>query len=507
MASSSVWELLDGLEAQLLHTLRQHSQTILSTTNALLTPQPEPTTPLATITTTSNTNNTNKAAILILIPAIYLTLHTTHYQRFLNTHPRIASYLPPSLRRTPPRRKHELLIILGADPGTLAEQLALHLALQATPLIATVSSPEMVPSLEAAAMGWLKPLVLDPRAPQASLKPFRRALAASLALRFPLAHAPSTFAHHPAQKHALVGLINCLPLPNSNTTPIRPLEALPSLDPHFQAVVGLSLDILKTLLPIIRNSLEKLGAQDAFILTLFPAKNSTLALPYLASSLIANQALETLMVTLRREIAISDSASRGKIRIVNERIGTFRTSSGGPAAREAGPPSLPGHLHPLYARSMARRIGLGPSPPLCGTQLAVGAESWTYLLLHRLVPAVCVDRWLVLVETLHHWVRGWLFCNEHPSLTIDRLVEKPLPSSSSPVPPALQDDSHPETPQPTDNRSADLAPTDSQQLALETGSVVHHAGPAELPPADPSTPESGSLAHSFVGSELDWNQP
>ncbi|WAR56281.1 hypothetical protein PtB15_7B127 [Puccinia triticina] len=500
MASSSVWELLDGLEAQLLHTLRQHSQTILSTTNALLTPQPEPTTPLATITTTSNTNNTNKAAILILIPAIYLTLHTTHYQRFLNTHPRIASYLPPSLRRTPPRRKHELLIILGADPGTLAEQLALHLALQATPLIATVSSPEMVPSLEAAAMGWLKPLVLDPRAPQASLKPFRRALAASLALRFPLAHAPSTFAHHPAQKHALVGLINCLPLPNSNTTPIRPLEALPSLDPHFQAVVGLSLDILKSLLPIIRNSLEKLGAQDAFILTLFPAKNSTLALPYLASSLIANQALETLMVTLRREIAISDSASRGKIRIVNERIGTFRTSSGGPAAREAGPPSLPGHLHPLYARSMARRIGLvglgdhptaapagsplalllrrvdrivqGPSPPLCGTQLAVGAESWTYLLLHRLVPAVCVDRWLVLVETLHHW-----------------------------------DDSHPETPQPTDNRSADLAPTDSQQLALETGSVVHHAGPAELPPADPSTPESGSLAHSFVGSELDWNQP
>jgi len=211
----------------------------------------------------------------------------------------------------------ELLVVLGADPGTAGHQLALHLAQLGYAVIASVSDAEMVSGLELEGLGWLKPLVLDPMEPQQT-STFTRALAASLRIRFPLS--PSTadnnVFHTTIHQPALVGLINCLPI--SLPDLLRPVEALAVHDhliARIHAVAGVSLDIIKIVLPIMRNSIEKFGAEDGLILTLFPTKNSSLALPYLGSSLVANQALESLMVTLRREMRISDSGSGSKIRV------------------------------------------------------------------------------------------------------------------------------------------------------------------------------------------------
>ncbi|EFP75908.1 uncharacterized protein PGTG_01239 [Puccinia graminis f. sp. tritici CRL 75-36-700-3] len=506
-SEQSIWELLDSLEHQLIQSLNQHIlPQIIKTSNQLINSLPTQLIPNSLLITSNQQNpiqqtiqqqqplTKNKRAqlkptiiiILSSILAIRLIISTTYYQQFIHQHPTLLNYLPsiltPTRKRKPLSRNHhhhhgqeggplELIIILGAEPGTLGEQLALHLAQRGMAVIASVSSPEMVARIELEGAGWIKALVLDPQEPHTSIKPFTRSLTVSLGLRFPLAASPNTFINPPAttttttaNHNSLVGLINCLPL--SLPDDLRPIEALDlhsQLLGRFNSLVSTSLDLLKIILPILRNSIEKFGADDGLILTLFPTKNTSLALPYLGSSLIANQALESLMVTLRREIAISDSGSRGKLRIVNERIGTFRGGSiPTNVCTTSRGASLPTHLHPIYARSMARRIGLvglgtcailptsgGPrGSPISqflrrverilegahGSRGVVGSETCRYILLQNLFPESWVDRWLALVETLNRWIRSRLVAEvdlaESPQ-TLERFVEKRIPSAQS----------------------------------------------------------------------------
>jgi len=450
----------------------------------------------------------------------------------------------------------ELLVVLGADPGTAGHQLALHLAQLGYAVIASVSDAEMVSGLELEGLGWLKPLVLDPMEPQQT-STFTRALAASLRIRFPLS--PSTadnVFHTTIHQPALVGLINCLPI--SLPDLLRPVEALAVHDhliARIHAVAGVSLDIIKIVLPIMRNSIEKFGAEDGLILTLFPTKNSSLALPYLGSSLVANQALESLMVTLRREMRISDSGSGSKIRVVNERIGTFRAARNNRSESRGETASLPVHLHGIYARSMSRRMGIVGLPttgslpttglqgsPLSqlmrrvekivegrrvrtGSRTAVGAETWRYMLVDRLVPPSWVDRWLALVERLNGWVRAKVIsevdleCKEN----LERMVQKRQFSAQSrwkdslffdgnlPVFPEGEIEIAMDPPPPPPHNLPPVGPDppvepSPDDILLETGSVIDHGPQHDDPSSAVPHDEHEALQDSFVGSEIDWKE-
>ncbi|KAA1071405.1 hypothetical protein PGT21_006146 [Puccinia graminis f. sp. tritici] len=601
-SEQSIWELLDSLEHQLIQSLNQHIlPQIIQTSNQLINSLPTQLIPNSLLISsnpiqqtiqqqqqqplTSKKRAPLKPTIIIILSsilAIRIITSTTYYQQFIHQHPSLLNYLPsiltPTRKRKPLSRNHhhgqeegplELIIILGAEPGTLGEQLALHLAQRGMAVIASVSSPEMVARIELEGAGWIKALVLDPQEPHTSIKPFTRSLTVSLGLRFPLAASPNTFINPPAtttNHNSLVGLINCLPL--SLPDDLRPIEALDlhsQLLGRFNSLVSTTLDLLKIILPILRNSIEKFGADDGLILTLFPTKNTSLALPYLGSSLIANQALETLMVTLRREIAISDSGSRGKLRIVNERIGTFRGGSIPTNDRTTSRgASLPTHLHPIYARSMARRIGLvglgtcailptsgGPrGSPISqflrrverilegahGSRGLVGSETWRYILLQNLFPESWLDRWLALVETLNRWIRNRLVAEvdlaESPQ-TLERFVEKRIPSTQSDWKLSLFSDHHlPQQqeeqeegqPRPVEEEEKITAVEQAEELvendemvSVETGSIVDKGEAIGCPsdPPDRSNPGSAdeadelhdpSLKDSFVGSEIDWKE-
>ncbi|PLW41109.1 hypothetical protein PCASD_11840 [Puccinia coronata f. sp. avenae] len=190
------------------------------------------------------------------------------------------NWKPTSVWKTP-NKGPELLTLLGDNPGTLGHQLALHLTQLGYVVIATVSSPNMVAGLELEGIGWRKALVLNPLAPQTST--FTRTLAASMSPRFPLSASAETFTHTIHQL-PLIGLINCLPvlLPDD----LRPVKAL-AVDQHLiaciHAIAGVILEVIKVVLPMIRNSIEKFGEEDSLILTLFLTKNTSLALPYLGT--------------------------------------------------------------------------------------------------------------------------------------------------------------------------------------------------------------------------------
>ncbi|KNZ56051.1 hypothetical protein VP01_2508g4 [Puccinia sorghi] len=640
--SQSIWEILDALEEKLIHSINQNTQLILpqiiEKSNQLIQTIPADLLQIYNPFTTSNSNNiiTNKDIVLshgiaaptaidlsstnkytsklfrprnLLITsgvllsstlAVRSLVQTSYYEEFVRSHPTLLQYLPRLLRPTSRRRRRkdrrqghsteegdmaapELLVVLGADPGTAGHQLALHLAQLGYAVIASVSDAEMVSGLELEGLGWLKPLVLDPMEPQTSA--FTRALAASLRIRFPLSRSiPGTVFHTTIHQPALVGLINCLPI--SLPDLLRPVEALAVHDhliARIHAVVGVSLDVIKIVLPIMRNSIEKFGAEDGLILTLckyslkthltsrslikktdcflflwlVPTKNSSLALPYLGSSLVANQALESLMVTLRREMRISDSGSGSRIRVVNERIGTFRPVQNYRNESRGETASLPVHLHGIYARSMSRRMGLVGLPttgclpttglqgsPLSqlmrrvekivegrrvgtGSRTAVGAETWRYMLVDRLVPPSWVDRWLALVERLNGWVRAKVIsevdleCQEN----LERMVEKRQFSAQShwknslfvdgnlavfpegeiefvmdhPLPPP--DNPSPVAPDPP------VEPADSpDDIRVETGSVIDHGPQHDDPPSAIPNDEQEALQDSFVGSEIDWKE-
>ncbi|PLW58218.1 hypothetical protein PCANC_00814 [Puccinia coronata f. sp. avenae] len=609
---SSIWDLLESIESKVIQSIQENTQLILpqliDKSNQLIQAIPNPAHLIQNHINPSSNNNSsgsNPTSIVqsdhpparllvsktysfkltiprtvIILSGVLLSstlaahywVQTSHFEKLVRAHPTLLNYLPRSIRPSSRRRRRllnrhrhsidkesppELLILLGADPGTLGHQLALHLTQLGYVVFATVSSPDMVSGLELEGLGWLKALVLDPLAPQTSA--FTRALAASLSLRFPLTASAETFTHTIHQL-PLVGLINCLPV--SLPDDLRPVEAL-AVDQHLiariHAIAGVSLEVIKVVLPMVRNSIEKFGAEDGLILTLFPTKNTSLALPYLGSSLVANQTLESLMVTLRREIKISESTSRRTIRVVNERIGTFRSSAHFGSYTRAKMPSLPVHLHPIYARSMSRRIGLVGLPttgylpatastgsPLSqlmrrvekivhapgvrtGSRVAVGAETWTYMLVDRLVPPSWVDRWLCLVERLNGWMRakvmsevdleskenlermiekrqlsaqsGWkdallsgAYHHHHPQVEIEVGADTPSVPSPEGPPPAADPAEAPAADQP-----------DPDDTLMETGSVVDKGTEAENE-APPAPDDQGSLQGSFVGSEIDWKE-
>ncbi|EGG12959.1 uncharacterized protein MELLADRAFT_76385 [Melampsora larici-populina 98AG31] len=503
--------------------------------------------------------------------ALRLLVSSDSFQHFLQDHPNLRSTLPRILRTRRKKTSHiirprystggktrlEAIIVLCADPGTIGSQLAIELASVGYIVIASVSDPVHVSSLERDGLGWIKALVLDPTRPE--LAPaFTRSLASALSLRFPLHSAGDAFMGDGSHS-ALVGMVNCFPISNlDELRPVETMEPTTELIPHLASTVGISLEVVKVVLPMMRNSIEKSGGEDGVILTLFPTKTSSVALPYLSSSVIVNQALETLMTTLRREILICDSPSKQQIRIINERIGLFKPPSHFPRTISALP-TLPAHLHPIYAPSLSRRLGFLAIPTsslsvhsLNGTPLSnlfqrvknilqspsinhgsftsTGKQVMIYKTIGSFIPDSLIELWLRIVERMNGWVRrkvsneidlessetleqvigkrdfslgsGWknkVFNGIGVEKEIEEIVEAPAVVETTEVVEAPEVVETPETVEP----SAPSAPSEAPEAAEETAPEPTPDEPAPAEPAPVETEESPSDTNLETGSCVD----
>ncbi|PLW09629.1 hypothetical protein PCASD_22555 [Puccinia coronata f. sp. avenae] len=135
-----------------------------------------------------------------------------------------------------------------------------------------------------------------------------------------------------------------------------------------------------------------------------------------------------------------------------------------------------------------------------GSWVAVGAETWTYMLVDRLVPLSWVNRWLCLVEQLNGWMRAKVMSDldlesNHPQVEIEVSADPPSMLSSKGPPPAAD---------PVDAPAAKQA--DPDDTLMETGNVVDK-GP-EAKNKGPAAPDNQGLLNqgSFVGSKIDWKE-
>lgn len=509
--------------------------------------------------------NSHHLILLLLLPPLYLAsklsinylLRSYHLHRFISSHPTISSYLIPNsisslitrpITRSSSSSHPQIIIILGADPGSVGHLIALHLSQIGLTVIASVSCFEFVDSLTNHGSGFIKPLVFD--SSLAQIHAFNRSLAACLDL-----YSPSSSSFHPPNPHLLpppplLALINCLPISSSHLP--RPIESI-DLDHHLllaiRSLLAPSLEVIKFILPIMRHSIQSAHhSHHPLILTLFPTKTNSVSLPYLGPSTIANQALETLMSTLRREILISNSNSPRSIRIINERIGSFRPSphlSTKPIV-DHPPASLPTHLHPIYAPSLSRRLGLFNAPSITitaglpilsisgsplsqliqrvqhliespsitsGSSLSAGREVWKFKLIESIVPDWLLDRWLTLAESLNGWVRRQLISeiDLESDENLERVIQKRQLSSQSGWKHRFFIPSHPDlhhpsgrAPSPEDQNQEELVEADTTIVKIEsvepegfdrssaeeelesveeTGSVIDR-GPPESEPVD-----------------------
>ncbi|MBW0521519.1 hypothetical protein O181_061234 [Austropuccinia psidii MF-1] len=466
-------------------------------------------------------------------------ISSKHYHQFIQLHPNLRRSLPDFLKPKSklsklinrPRyssggsTRLEAIIILGADPGSAGYQIAIHLAQLGFIVIASVSKIEHVSILELEGLGWIKVLVLDPSTSQTRL--FNRSLAASLSLRFPLNSVGDVFVSNINQP-SLVGMINCLPICFADD--LKPVECIDFEDElmsKINKIAGTSLEVVKVVLPMIRNSLEKFQSQDGLILTLFPTKTTSVSLPYISTSLIANQTLENLMTTLRREIMISNSNQKSLIRIINEKIGLFRPSThfSPTPIHSPRPPTLPVHLHSIYAPSLSRRVAFLSLPTtnlpilstngsplshlICrvqtilqspgitsGSAISIGNEVWKYSLIRSLVPNRAVEAWLKLVERMNGWVRQKVVSEVdlESQENLERVIGKRNFSTQSHWK-ANVFSGQMTTLEQTAFKE-ELA-TDSSEItpdvtSLETGSCIDKG--------------EEQMQESFVGSEIDWKE-
>ncbi|PLW51643.1 hypothetical protein PCASD_00557 [Puccinia coronata f. sp. avenae] len=352
------------------------------------------------------------------------------------------NWKPTSVWKTP-NEGPELLTLLGANPGTLGHQLTLHLTQLGYVVIATVSSPDMVAGLELEGLGWRKALVLDPLAPQTSA--FTHTLAASMSSRFPLSASAKTFTHTIHQL-PLVGLINCLPV--SLPDDLRPVEAL-AVDQHL------------------------------------------IARPLL----VPDQKYESRS-TLPRKLACGQPDAResdGHALTGDQDLGIDKPAHdpGGEQADWDGCFPATALTGSPLSQLMRRVEKIVHTTGVCtGSRVAVGAETWTYMLVDRLVPPSWVDRWLCLVERLNGWMRAKVMSDldlesNHPQVEIKVSADPPsMPSSEGPPPAA----------DPVDAPAAKQA--DPEDTLMETVNVVDKGPEAEK--EGPAAPDNqGSLQGSF----------
>lgn len=211
----------------------------------------------------------------------------------------------------------------------------------------------------------------------ASTTSFVRSLSTALSLRYPLKSAGDPFNHTSGSISGLQlsSVVNCLPISSAPATP-QPFEALASdaVLGTLNALVHTPLNLLKSLLPLLRASHDPSGS-PATIITCLPAAERYLGTPFSGSEGalrgIASNSLAQAMDVMRREISVVQSSSKRPISIVNLDVGFLQrlSKSGKKHSRGVPMPSkastvtaqdvergLPSHLRSIYAPALISNI-------------------------------------------------------------------------------------------------------------------------------------------------------
>lgn len=253
-----------------------------------------------------------------------------------------------------------------------------------------------------------------------------------------------------------------------------------------------------------------------------PSATTSLSLPFHSVSSLANQALDSLMTSLRREIAAAEpTTTSGRVRVITDRVGDFRPTRDRSVDGETTI-GLTHHLHTLYAPALARRLppaSSGTSSPrhrsssaqipalarLSSRVLSIlldprprplprasgGPGSWTYRVVGWL-PNIFVDTWLLAVEGVARWAARHDDSTASAASRIEVLRPQGAGSAKRPLP----------------------TPPIVRPGSSNTGSSSEASGdeafkrPHSLPGTNGGDSSEGeqpaSMAESFVGSEEDW---
>ncbi|KAF8512265.1 hypothetical protein JB92DRAFT_2929424 [Gautieria morchelliformis] len=214
-------------------------------------------------------------------------------------------------RKDMSKERREVVVVLGADHPF---GLPLVLGLEATGyiVIASVSNPDAVDTLEAKSKGYIRVLVLDPREPQ-TVPYFLRSLQSSLSLRFP-ANSPgdpylssSASPHTRPYIHALVSLLSLIPTPSP--APVESLSLTDSYLPHVIRTHITPLRVIQALLPLLRRGsrFPGEGTTRKSIVVCVPAVAARVGVAFASEEAMSAAATVRAIDVLRRELRASAS--------------------------------------------------------------------------------------------------------------------------------------------------------------------------------------------------------
>ncbi|KAH9483940.1 hypothetical protein JR316_0003418 [Psilocybe cubensis] len=226
--------------------------------------------------------------------------------------------------------RRQIVVVLGGDTP-YALPLIIDLEKKGYIVIASVSTPEAVDTLEASCQGYVKAHVLDPFEP-ATVPIFLRSLSASLSRKFPIKAAGDPYASPSSLPyiHSIISLLTLsAPVPAVNA-PLEHISLRDTYLPYLTATQITPLQVIQALLPLLRTvSARSRDKGKKSIIVCLPATDARVGLPF--ASVQAMSAAATLrgVEILRREIRIASmtekSDSMQNINVVVVDVGTFNT--------------------------------------------------------------------------------------------------------------------------------------------------------------------------------------
>lgn len=219
--------------------------------------------------------------------------------------------------------RKQVVVVLGGDTR-LALPLILDLEKKGYIVIASVSSPESVETLEGKCQGYVRALVLNPNSPD-TIPVFLRSLNSTLSRKFPLTAAGDPFVSTASHRyiHSIISLLT-LPPPSPHA-PLEHINLLETYIPYLTTTQITPLSVIQSLLPMMRLAH---GGKKSIIFCV-PATEARIGLPF--SSVQSMSAVSTLRAAqvLRREIRVAAMTGKSEwmnnIRVVVVDVGLFST--------------------------------------------------------------------------------------------------------------------------------------------------------------------------------------
>ncbi|KAI0685673.1 hypothetical protein BC835DRAFT_1382913 [Cytidiella melzeri] len=401
--------------------------------------------------------------------------------------------------------RRQVVVVLGGDEP-LALPLITSLQQCGYIVIASVRTPEAAVELEHHSEGYLRAIVLDPT-DLATIPPFLRSLSATMSRRFPVTASGDPHSSPTTQLyiHSVVSMIT-MPSPHlvPPTGPLENLGVQDSYPAYLQASHFVPLQVLQSVLPLMRNSPRHAKKR---IVVCLPAIDGRVGLPFAGAQAMSAAATLRGLEVLRREIRVAaatettDSHARSmkNVRVVVVDVGncgqalhyydedvehatidwtasekaTYGIAFANALAGSSyvGTRSRLGAESQQFVRALVSLISDGTKDPriggnipagmrltlsrlrqwLQGDRIGVGAGAWTYAVASKL-PSAILDGLLTLPHVLLSLRTAFLALPgrntsvpRYPSPASAPIVSQPPPPPSQPQPSVELDDAGHET--------------------------------------------------------------